>query len=442
MTHPAPASTPNSTPSSTLRRLALTEAWERFSLHGVKALLTLYLLTVVLPGGVERVVGLATLRRAIEGTTGTGGDLAFASQVYGLYGALTYLALPFGGMLADRLRSRRAIIVAGGVLMTAGHLCLIYPAALLAGLALLIVGTGCLKGNLAAAVGAAHPPGDSRRDRAFLVYLGFLNVGAMLGPLVCGLIAARLGFSYAFGAVAAGMIVALAIFRTVPATPAGMADPAPAGGRPGLARAWLAVVSVTLCFSAYEQLTNIFLVWADAHVDLHVGGFAVPPAWFAAADGLFTILLVVAGALGWPRLAHRGWEPPATAKLALGCVAVATGYALTALLALSDARLGLAGPVVVVLLLDIGIVLAWPAALALITAAAPRGRGGMMVGIFYLHGFVAHLVVGRLGAAYATMPASRFWLIHVGIATAGALVALPLLRRQATTSSIPASALR
>ena len=106
MTHPAPA--------STLRRLALTEAWERFSLHGVKALLTLYLLTVVLPGGVERIVGLATLRRAVEAATGTDGDLAFASQLYGLYGALTYLALPFGGLLADRLRSRRATIVAGG----------------------------------------------------------------------------------------------------------------------------------------------------------------------------------------------------------------------------------------------------------------------------------------------------------------------------------------
>ncbi len=432
---------PTGAPDFTLRRLALTEAWERFSLHGVKALLTLYLLTVVLPGGIEHVVGLATLRRAIEAATGTSGDLAFASQLYGLYGALTYLVLPFGGLLADRLRSRRNTILAGGLLMTAGHVCLIHPASLLAGLALLIIGTGCLKGNLAAEVGAAHPPGDPRRDRAFLIYLGFLNIGAMLGPLVCGLLAARLGFSYAFGAAAAGMVVALLLYRTVPAMTS-RADVAPdiRRGGSGIGRALLATLSVTLCFSAYEQLTNIFLVWAVAHVDLHVGGFAVPPAWFAAADGLFTILLVVAGAWSWPQLAKRGWEPPAAARLAIGCIAVATGYALTALLALSGAQLGLAGPIAVVLLLDIGIVLAWPAALALITAAAPPARGGMMVGIFYLHGFVAHLVVGRLGAAYATMPASRFWLLHVGIAGAGALVALPLLRRQATTSSIRASA--
>ncbi len=430
-------------PEATLRRLALTETWERFSIHGVKALLTLYLITVVLPGGIANAVGLPTLRRAIEAATGTSSDIAFASQLYGLYGALTYFALPFGGLLADRLQSRRTTIIAGGVLMAAGHVCLMQPVSLLAGLSLLIIGTGCLKGNLAAEVGAAHPPGDPRRDRAFLIYLGFLNIGAMLGPLVCGLLAARLGFSYAFGAAAAGMVVALAIFRTVPTATIPMAAaPEAPQLRSGIGRALLATLSVTLCFSAYEQLTNIFLVWAVAAVDLQVGGFSVPPAWLAAADGLFTIILVIAGAWGWPRLAKRGWEPPAAAKLAIGCVAVATGYTLTALLALSGARLGLAGPVLVVFLLDIGIVLAWPAALALITAAAPAGRSGMMVGVFYLHGFVAHLVVGRLGAAYATMPAPRFWLVHVGIAAAGALVALPLLLRQATTSSIRASAAR
>ena len=120
-------------------RLALTEAFERFSLHGVKALLTIYLLTVVMPLGLERIAGLASLRRGLEMATGPTTDLAFASQLYGLYGALTYLMLPLGGWLADRLAARRTTIVAGAMLMTLGHLCLTQLSLLLVGLLALAV---------------------------------------------------------------------------------------------------------------------------------------------------------------------------------------------------------------------------------------------------------------------------------------------------------------
>lgn len=434
-----PAPPPLST--TRFRRLALAEAFERFSLHGVKALLTLYLLTVIMPGGMERVVGLVMLRHLIETATGPMSDLAFASQLYGLYGALSYLVLPLGGALADAVGSRRWTIVGGALAMAAGHVCLTRPALLVVGLMLLAVGTGCLKGNLAAEVGAIYPRGDARRDRAFLGYLGFLNIGAMMGPLVCGLLAARAGWDYAFGAAAAGMVVAIALYLGAPAPVAEPPAQATRGdASSGIGRALLAALSVTLCFCAYEQLTNIFLVWAVATVDLRVAGFAIPPAWLAAADGLFTILLVLGGYWLWPVLARHGREPDSGVKLMLGSVAVALGFTLVALLAPGGGRIGLAGPVAAILLLDIGVVLAWPAALALITAAAPPGRVGLFVGIFYLHGFVANLVVGRVGGLYAEMAPTPFWMLHAAIATAGAVVALPLALGQTRTTSAPASA--
>ena len=437
-------------PAARFYRLALVEACDRFSLHGVKALLTIYILSVVIPGGIDRVVGLVALRRAIEALSGPTSDLAFASQLYGLYGALSYLMLPIGGMVADRLVSRRRTIVAGALLMTGGHACMTQAALLLVGLALLAVGTGCLKGNLAAEAGLVYPRDDPRRDRAYVSYLGFLNIGAMLGPLLCGLLAQHWGWAYAFGAAAGGMVVALALFLGLPPGPA---VPSPRTGptdrTSSVGRALIAAVAVTLCFCAYEQLTNMVLVWARDRVDLRIGGVVLPPASLAAADGAFTILLVLLGAWGWPRLARYGLEPGSAGKLMLGCLAVAGGYGVLAMLdAAPGARIGPAGPIGVILLLDIGIVLAWPAALALITSAAPTGRIGAFVGIFYLHGFVANLVVGRLGGYYGTMADARFWLIHAGIALAGAGVAATLLRgqgrccqtgSQATTSSMPAS---
>ncbi|MEJ8630739.1 hypothetical protein P0F65_14360 [Sphingomonas sp. I4] len=85
--------------------------------------------------------------------TGAHGDIAFASQLYGLYGALTYLVLPLGGSIADRSGRRRPAMYAGAVLMTLGLLALASRTWALPGLALLIGGIGLLKGNLAAEVG-------------------------------------------------------------------------------------------------------------------------------------------------------------------------------------------------------------------------------------------------------------------------------------------------
>ena len=91
--------------------LAGVEGWERFAIHGTKSLLTLFLLTDLLARPGLPVAGLATLRAGIEGMTGTTTDLAFASQLYGLYGALTYLVLPLGGWIADHGQRRRPAIV-------------------------------------------------------------------------------------------------------------------------------------------------------------------------------------------------------------------------------------------------------------------------------------------------------------------------------------------
>jgi POT family proton-dependent oligopeptide transporter len=266
----------------------------------------------------------------------------------------------------------------------------------------------------------------------------------MLGPLLCGWLAARWGFAPAFIAMALSMGVAMLLLRTAPRVAlAAEPDDTEEGGAVDWARVVPAIVAVTLCFCAYEQLTNIMLVWAKARVDLTVAGFAVPPSWLAAADGLFTIALALGAYRLWPWLARRGREPASAIKLALGGVAIALAYALLTALSARSGMIGLGGPLATILLLDIGVVLSWPAALAIVNAAAPPARRGTMTGLFYLHGFAAHLVVGQLGAFYAGMSASHFWLIHAALALAGAGVALAIPRRAATgqaiTTSTPAS---
>lgn len=419
------------TPHALNRRfyhLACTETWERFSLHGVKALLTLYLIDDVLVGDTDAVIGLATLRSVLESLSGPLTPIALASQVYGLYAALSYLVLPVGGMIGDRLLGRHATIILGALLIAGGHLCLIDTRLLIPALGLLIAGTGCLKVNLSAQVGALFPPGDTRRGHAFAVYLAFLNIGVMLGPLVCGLLAQQFGWRYGFGAAALGMAVALAIYLGAPPARTVARTQRPTTPRRLSATALAAIGIVVLAFCAYEQVSNIFLVWIAHHVRLDIAGFSVPPAWFAAADGFFTILLVALFTGAGRYRANRGRAALSSATLlAMGCAAIGAGFVVLASAAAVDSANAVV-PLGALVLLDAGVVLVWPAGLALVTAAAPGGSTGTMVGLFYLHGFFANLFVGWIGGFYERVSIATFWGWHAAIAAVALVMALALRR--------------
>jgi POT family proton-dependent oligopeptide transporter len=425
----------DSTPSRTAldRRfyhLAATETWERFSLHGVKALLTLYLIDHVLVDDRNGVLGLAPARHMLEVLSGPLTPLAFASQLYGLYAALSYLVLPIGGAIGDRVLGRRRAIMLGALLIASGHFCLMREALLLPALALLIVGTGCMKANLAAQVGDLFPVDDGGRGRAFAVYLAFLNIGVMLGPLVCGLLAQQFGWRYGFGAAALGMVVALTIYLGAPPAPAvSTARRTTAQRSVNSGTAVAAIVIVVLAFCAYEQVSNIFLVWIAGHVRLDIAGFSVPPAWFAAADGFFTIMLVaLVRWIGTVR-ARQGYKALLpTTMLAVGCGAIAAGFGVLGAAALTGSDSALV-PLAALVLLDLGVVFVWPAGLALVTAATPAGKSGTMVGLFYLHGFFANLFVGWVGRFYERIAIAEFWGWHAAIAGVALLLALTLRRR-------------
>ena len=413
--------------------LASVEGWERFAIQGAKSLLTLFLVTDLLVHG-RGVIALSALRRGIEAMTGAHGDIAFASQLYGLYGALTYLVLPLGGWIADRSGQRRRAMYGGAMLMTLGLLALASRSWALLGLVLLIGGIGLLKGNLAAEVGTLR--GRAKGERLYAAYLAFLNGGAMLGPLIGGWLALRFGFAAAFVVMAASMIAAMLTLRSAP--PVRLIEAREADHRrTDWPRVILAISAVTLCFCAYEQLNNMVLLWAEQRVDLTLGTMTIPPSWLAAADGLFTIALALLAYRLWPRLPR---EPGPATKLAAGGLAMALAYLLLAGLSGGAAQVGLIGPVCAIALLSIGVVLSWPSALAIVAAAAPPSRRGLMTGLFYLHGFVAHLAVGQLGTLYPRMDQPHFWLIHAGFGIAGAMIALLIPRDQATTTSTPASA--
>src|SRR5512140_2966275 len=101
--------------------LFTTEMWERFSYYGMRSLLVLYMIKYLLPGPADRVIGLATLRAALESIFGPLGAQPFASQIYGFYTGLVYLTPLLGGLLADRVLGQRRTVIIVAALMALGH---------------------------------------------------------------------------------------------------------------------------------------------------------------------------------------------------------------------------------------------------------------------------------------------------------------------------------
>ncbi len=178
--------------------LFFTELWERFGYYGMRALLILYM-TDAARGG----LGLST---------------EISGAIYGLFTFGVYaLALP-GGWIADRVLGQRKSVFVGGVIIAAGYYSLGLPMILpgselwsfYLGLSLVVLGTGLLKPNVSAIVGGLYENDTpARRDAGFSIFYMGINLGAFLGPLICGWFAERVDWHLGFSLAGVGMTLGL-----------------------------------------------------------------------------------------------------------------------------------------------------------------------------------------------------------------------------------------
>ncbi|MBB0230021.1 peptide MFS transporter, partial [Streptomyces calidiresistens] len=169
--------------------LFLTDMWERFSFYGMQALLFLYATAPASRGG----LGMS------DGT---------AAALFGLYISASFLAAMPGGWLGDRVLGTYRAMLYGALIIAAGHYCMAFPTeqAFFTGLFLVACGTGLLKPNLPVMFDQMKPGADSgQRQAAFSLFYMSIQVSALLGPLVTGLLGEHVDWHLGFGAAAVGM---------------------------------------------------------------------------------------------------------------------------------------------------------------------------------------------------------------------------------------------
>ncbi|MEL6772724.1 MAG: peptide MFS transporter [Bacteroidota bacterium] len=195
-----------------LSTLFFTEMWERFSYYGLRAILVLFM----------------TAAMTLE-NPGFGFGEGQANAIVGLYLFFVYvLSLP-GGWVADNVWGQKKAIFRGGIIIALGHFTMAGPmiglpeqSTFFLGLALVAIGTGFLKPNVSTIVGDLYPEGGARRDAGFSIFYMGINIGAMAGPLLCGVIGEGFSigdFTYAgnwhlgFSLAGFGMLLGLIQYR-------------------------------------------------------------------------------------------------------------------------------------------------------------------------------------------------------------------------------------
>src|SRR5690554_1808193 len=164
--------------------LFFTEMWERFSYYGMRALLTLFLVSEI-------------------SKQGWGWSNADAMELYALYTGLVYLTPLLGGLIADKIVGYRKAVLWGALLMTLGHASMALegftPNFFYLGLGLLILGNGMFKPNISSMVGQLYPDNSDKKDSAFTIFYMGINAGAFLGIMLCGYIGEKVGWHLGFG---------------------------------------------------------------------------------------------------------------------------------------------------------------------------------------------------------------------------------------------------
>ena len=417
--------------------LAFTEVWEGFSYYGMQALLTLYMVRHLLtPAVAGDVAGLPVLRTAIETVAGPTTTISLAAQIFGLYVGLVNMTPLLGGWLGDRVLGQTRAVTLGAVLMTAGHLLMTSEQTFLLALALLASGSGLIKGNLAVQIGKLYGPEDTRRTRAFGVYMFVRNLGAFAAPLICGTLGEIYGWHYGFGVAAIAMGAALLIYvRGRKYLPSELSPRQRRSGRKELTSAerraiaglLLALVPYIFMFSAVYQAYNLLPVWVADHVNRDAFGVTIPVTWLFTFDGIATMAGIALTVRLWRWLENRKREPWSLTKMAIGSAMTCVAYLILAFgTAVATPLVAAFWVLAFFLLLDFSFIWGEPPLRALVSRYAPAREATTLMSLSIMSIAIANLTVGWLGRFYETLQPSRFWLLHAAIAGGGVLSAVSL----------------
>ena len=443
-----------------LANLFGVELWERFSFYGMQGILLIYLYYSASRGGL-------------------GIDEGVATGIVGAYGGAVYLSTILGAWFADRLIGPERTLFCSAVGVMAGHVALAVLPGMLGvgvGLVLIALGSGGVKANATALVGSLYDEHDTRRDAGFSLFYMGINIGALLGPLLTGVLQQEAGFHWGFGAAAVGMALGLVQYAVsrgrLPEETHHVANPLPAGRGTAYALGavavlalvavltWLGVVTAdrlsnivigislvaaigyfalilrdrevqgversrifafiplfvcnVVFWSLYQQQFTVVTIYADQRLDRDLFGWEMPVSWVQSINPVFIIVLAGVFAALWTRLGDR--QPVTPFKFGAGTALMGVAFFCFLPMPGGEASAPLLGLAGILLVFTLAELLISPVGLSAATKLAPRKFATQMVALYFLSIALGTALAGTLAGFYDPEAEAPFF-IWIGLAS-------------------------
>ena len=397
--------------------LFFTEMWERFSYYGMRALLVLFLMANV-------------------GDGGFGWTKVEALTLYGWYTMAVYLVAIPGGIIADKLLGQKKTVMLGGFILVAGHFMMAVPGmwAFYTALTLIVIGSGFLKPNISTLVGGLYKQGDQRRDGGFMIFYMGINLGAMLGSILCGIIAAAYGWHIGFTLAGFGMLLGQIVYiwgqkflitvddeehstvaqiETEPLTevldqPTAMVeamDKMPVEKKKKIETSRLIVLGISfiaVCFfwMSFEQAGGLMSIYTEEYTNRMMFGYEIPTAVFQALNAAFILIFGTIVANFWVRRWRKGKETSTIYKMGFGLIILGIGFLFMVAASMERDSTGESAMywlVFAYLFHTIGELCLSPTALSFITKLAPKRMVSSIMGIYFAVTGLANKLASEIG---------------------------------------------
>lgn len=394
---------------SGLYMLFMVEMWERFNYYGMRALLSLFMISTVIQY-----------------------SKATSSKIYGMFTALVYLTPVLGGYLADRFIGKRHSITIGAVLMALGQFTLasyeiVDPKlALFTGLTLIILGNGFFKPNISTIVGELYPPKDPRRDSGFTIFYMGINVGAFIAPFVCGYlgqpdsvanIAEAYKWKYGFMAAGTGMIIGLIWYLVsqkkylgeiglYPVTNTKAVDHV--DNKPLTSEEWDKIKAIftfvffaIFFFAFFEQAGTSLNFFAEEATRLNLGFIKLKASYFQAVNPICVVIFAPIFAKMWIKMGDK--NPSIPVKFGWGLFLQGIAFMI---IAVGASIYAAQGPVSALWLVfcyffcTMGELCLSPVGLSMVTKLAPAKFMSLFMGVWLAASFIGNLLAGWLASFY------------------------------------------
>ena len=414
--------------------LFFTEMWERFSYYGMRAILMYYLTKTYLQGGL-------------------GINSAEASIIYGNFTGLVYFTPLIGGWLADKYLGQRLAVTIGGITMMFGQFALFLMnnmTGLYIGLFLLIIGNGFFKPNISILVGKLYKDGDERRDSAFSIFYMGINLGALIAPIVIGVLTDDIfaakdnsgeiisyGYRYGFLASSIGMLLGQVVFNLLAPKYLGEIGTKPVAKlekqeegqqvdtlnkeeKDKISVIFILFLFAVFFWAGFEQAGSSIALYTDNYIDRDItlpfiGDWTIPSSWFQSVNPFFVVTLAPLFAMFWSSPLGRKISTPI--KMGMGMVILGIGFWFM-LGAVSErggdikntaVKASLFWLVMTYFIHTVGELCISPVGLSVVTKLSPPKLASVLMAVWMLSSSVANFLGGFIAAYVEKMGAGQIF---------------------------------